>query len=148
MKDVLRPLGRFAFCAVAASFWALPACVDTSPIDYHAAATNDAGVADSAPVSSDAAHLADCRQCITSQDGCSAEYEKCAANPRCATFFGCLLDSYCLNIPSDLSKLPPCLTVCGTKANLFSSDDPLVPLYVAVLYCTEDKCKDPCGIQR
>lgn len=147
MKHVLRRLGRLASFVLSASFWALPGCVDTSPVDYHAPATTDAGVVDAAPVSSDAASVAECRQCIV-QDSCSADYEKCAANPRCATFFGCLLDSYCLNVPSDLSKLPPCLTVCGTKANLFSSDDPVVPLYVGLLYCTEDKCKDPCGIER
>lgn len=147
MKHVLRPLGRLAFIVFSASFLALPACVDTSPIDYHAPTTNDAGVVDAAPVSSDAAPIAECKQCVM-QGGCTAEYEKCAANPRCGAFFGCLLDSYCLNIPSDLSKLPPCLTVCGMKANIFSSDDPVVPLYVAALYCTEDKCKDPCGIQR
>jgi len=148
MNDVLRPL-RFvlAIGASCAAFWAVPACVDTSPIDYHAPAVKDAGVADATPVSSDAGRVAECKQCVI-HDSCSTEYGKCAADSRCAEWYDCLLDSYCVNFPSDLSKLPPCLTTCAAKAMIFSSDDPIIDLFRGALFCTEDKCVDPCGIPK
>lgn len=146
MNHVVPPLrSALALCAFVAPLWALAACVDTSPIDYHAPVMHDAGVADAAKVNSDAARVSECKQCVI-QDSCSAEYQKCAADSRCAAFYDCLLDSYCVNFPSDLSKLPPCLTTCGAKANIFSSDDPVVPLFRSVLFCTEDNCVQPCDI--
>ena len=142
MKNVLRPL---CVLAVSVAFMALHACVDTSPVDYHAPAAKDAGVRDAAPASSDASKVAECRQCVDT-DSCKVEYDKCAADSRCGALIGCLLDAYCVNFPADLSMLPPCLLTCGTKANIFSSDDPVVDTFRAVLFCTEAKCVEPCDI--
>jgi hypothetical protein len=148
MMNVLGPLRRLlALPALCAACCALHACVDTSPIDYHAAAVMDGGIADAASINSDAARVAECKQCVT-HDSCSTEYGKCEADSRCAAWYDCLLDSYCVNFPSDLSKLPPCLTACAVKAMVFSSDDPIIPLFRGVLFCTEDKCVEPCDIPK
>jgi hypothetical protein len=143
MKNVLTPLLRVLAFAAAAS--ELSACVDTSPVDYHAPIVMDAGVADAALVNSDASRVAECRQCVT-EDSCKAEWSKCTAEPRCEAFVGCLLDSYCMSFSSDLSMLPPCLLTCGAKAMLFSSDDPVVNLFRDVRECTTKKCAAPCGV--
>jgi hypothetical protein len=143
MKNALRSLT--SVLVVSAAFCAAPACVDTSPIDYHAPATEDAGIADAASASSDAARVAECRKCVVDNE-CTSTYDKCAADPRCKVFYDCLLDNYCVNFPGDLSKLPPCLISCGSKASILSSDDPVVDLFRGVLFCTEDKCVEPCDI--
>jgi len=143
MKHVLTPLLRVLAFAAAAS--ELSACVDTSPVDYHAPIVADAGVADAAPVNSDASRIAECRRCVT-DDSCKAEWGKCTAEPRCEAFVGCLLDNYCVNFSSDPSMLPPCLTTCVAKAMIFSSDDPVVNLFRDVRDCTTSKCSDPCGV--
>lgn len=121
------------------------ACVDTSPIDYHAPPTKDAGAADAPMINSDAARVAECRACVA-VDSCKADYDRCAADMRCEIWIDCLLDSFCVNIPSDLSKIPPCLTTCAVKAQIFSSDDPAVKLFRPVIFCSEDKCVQPCDI--
>ena len=126
------------------SFAALHACVDTSPIDYHAPATPDAGPQDAAPINSDAARVVECKQCVV-DDACSAEYDKCTADPKCGVFMRCLLDAYCVNIKPDLSQIPPCLVSCGLEAGINSSEDPAIPVFRGVLFCIEDHCGGPCG---
>jgi hypothetical protein len=143
MKNVLAPLVRVL--ALSAAFAAFEACVDTSPIDYHAPPTIDAGPVDAAPPSSDAARVSECRQCAT-KDACSADYAKCTAYPKCEVFMQCLLDAYCVNFPGDLSQLPPCLLTCGITAGIKSADDPAIAPFRPLLFCIEDNCKAPCDI--
>ena len=142
MKSVFSLLVRML--PISASFAALQACVDTSPIDYHAPIAEDAGPRDAAPVNSDAARVVECRQCVA-RDSCRTEYDKCAADAKCKVFIQCLLDSYCVNIPPDLSQLPPCLVTCGLQADIKSSEDSAIVLFRPVLFCIEAHCSAPCG---
>jgi len=143
VKTILAPLVRVLL--ICACFVTVEACVDTSPIDYHAPSTQDAGPSDAAPVSADAARVVECRQCVT-KDACTAEYTKCTADPRCEAFMGCLLDAYCLNFPSDLTQLPACLVTCGVQTGIKSGDDPVIALFRPVLFCAQDHCAMPCGV--
>jgi hypothetical protein len=147
MKKVLAPLVRVLVVCAPLAFAAFPACVDTSPIDYHASSARDAGPEDAASGSSDASRVTDCRDCVT-KETCAADYAKCAADPRCEKFMSCLLDTYCVNFPGDLSQLPPCLTTCGLQAEIKSAVDPVITLFRPVLFCTQDRCGAPCGLPK
>src|ERR1041385_1687893 len=122
---------------------ALSSCVDTSPIDYHAPPTPDAGPADAASTM-DGALAAECRSCVTDQ--CKTQYDSCTTNPTCTIFTDCMIDTYCLNLSNNLANLPPCVAACGDKAKLKSSEDPASTAFALVLFCAQDHCSDPCGI--
>jgi hypothetical protein len=130
--------------ALSASILSLQACIDTSPIDYRGPSMRDAGPADAASLSADASRVAECKQCVL-VDSCKTDYDKCAANTKCAAFIQCLLDAYCVDFSNDLSQLPPCLLTCGPQSGIMSSEDPAIPLFRPVLFCIQDTCSAHCS---
>ena len=141
-----------AFVAILAGTLLLPACVDTTPLDFPSkngtedAATSDA-LADSAAARSDADLVGSCRQCLTA-GGCKTQYDACTADAKCGTFVGCLIGAYCLNYSfTDLADLPACLLGCSASAGITGQDDPTLAEYTPVAGCAQTTCAPSCDVQ-
>jgi len=120
---------------------AIVACVDVTPIT-DVPVDPDAGVdAGVSPVVEPTACLACSTGAKETGPSCSAEYAKCAADPKCLSLFSCGLPRGCY---TGQKNLLDCLTTCGIAAGLTGADDPAVAPFMALYLCATTSCSAEC----
>jgi hypothetical protein len=88
-----------------------------------------------------------CKRCMATVEdpgpGCQASYEGCIGDTKCNLTLECIYESGCFGA-SPRSFLG-CGTPCGTKAGIFSGNDPSVGIATKLFYCvTSGACKSAC----
>lgn len=88
-----------------------------------------------------------CKRCMGTEEdpgpGCQSSYDGCVGDAKCKATLECIYESGCFGA-SPRSFLG-CGTPCGTKAGIFSGNDPAVAIATKLFYCvTSGPCKSAC----
>jgi hypothetical protein len=137
MKQISRLLFLFT-----ATFGALPACLDFTPVTSVPDAPDASSGVTVAPAGFDR-----CVTCalgdVDGGDGpsCAKQVADCKATPKCEAMLACAVDTACFRSGTDLVT---CLTPCGEKAGLTSGTDPAVGAFTGLYLCMDVRCAADC----
>jgi len=118
----------------------LAACVDTTPLPYHAPSRD----ADAGGPTIDASIRSACRACVLSGDP-TCEYSACTADERCVAFSDCLFELGCFSHP-ELQDRIACGQPCFEQVGIQTNDDPALVLTLPINGCTSPSnvCGEVC----